>query len=332
MNSRKLGANLVLVLRSLKIIADVALWAAIIALLILFGLEFPHSRQQDSLWLVQRVRAWGDPALSEIATIFGWSWPTTDISLLPIGTAFVLLAAKQGWDTLLLWLIGSAPKQPPLQEKAQALSSSDSSMGISVSSTLIALAAVSEKAREKIQRRHARVASLLSGMKHRQCTFLAIDVVDAEKMREGMPPEVVTRSFSAYEEMLEEVFQLTHPWKEAWMPDGVMVCYLDARQALEAGQRVLKGLEALNAGRNELREPFRVRCGLNEGEVVIFEDSKLEKVADHVIDVAVHMQKRARPNSLWLSSKVYDHLEEKGGFHPVDTKVDELAVFEWRAA
>jgi class 3 adenylate cyclase len=110
-----------------------------------------------------------------------------------------------------------------------------------------------------------------------------------------------------------------------------MVCYLDVRHAVVAAQRVLKGLKALNTNLNELGQPFRLRCGLNEGDVIIFEDSRLEKVADHAIDVAGHMQKNARPNSLWLSSEVYDHLEEKSGFHPAHARVDGFEVLEWRA-
>jgi class 3 adenylate cyclase len=328
---KKFNAYLLLALGASKFIIDAALWVGIGGMLALFGLQFPHASKLDSLWLIQKLHAWGDPALAEVASKFGWAWPSNDISLLPIAGGFVLLAAKQGLDALMVWLTGFVQKRLPLPDEAEALSSSASSMGISVSSTLLALAAVSEKARVKIQRRHARVARLLREAKHRQCAFLSIDVVDAVEMKLGAAPETVTRSFNAYEEMLEGVFHLTGTWKEAWTPDGVMVCFLDVRHALEAAQRVLTGLKALNASRNELPHPFRVRCGLNEGEVVIFEDSKLEQVADHVIDVAGHMQKKARPNSLWLSSEVYDRLEEKSGFRPANARVDGLTVLEWRA-
>ena len=331
MDNKKHGAYLLLALGAIKFIADAALVVAIGVLLILFGLQFPHAPKLDSLWLIERLHAWGDPALAEVASKLGWAWPATGISFLPIGGGFVLLAAKQGLDALILWLTRLVQKRFPLPEETESLSSSTSSLGISVSSTLLALAAVSDKARVKIQRRHARVARLLDESKRRRCAFLSIDVVDAIEMKLGADPEKVTRGFNAYEEMLEEVFQLTGAWKEAWTPDGVMVCYLDVRHALDAAQRVLKGLKALNTNFHELPHPFRVRCGLNEGEVVIFEDSKLEKVADHVIDVAGHMQKNARLNSLWLSSEVYDRLEEKSGFHPADARVDGLTVLEWHA-
>jgi len=331
MDRKKFSAYLLLALGAIKLIADAAVWVAVGALLILFGLQFPHPAKLDSLWLIQRLHAWGNPALAQVASQFGWAWPSTRISLLPIGGGLVLLAAKQVFDALMLWLTGRVRKRLPLPDEEEALSTSASSMGISVPSTLLALAAVSEKARVKLQRRHARVERRLREAKRRRCAFLSIDVVDAEEMKLGVVPEKVAHGFNAYEEMLAEVFQLTSAWKVAWTTDGVMVCFLDVRHALDAAQRVLQGLKALNSGLDEFRQPFRVRCGLNEGEVVIFEDSKLEKVADHVIDVAGHMQKKARPNSLWLSSEVYDHLEEKSGFHPANARVDGLTVLEWRA-
>ncbi len=111
-----------------------------------------------------------------------------------------------------------------------------------------------------------------------------------------------------------------------------MVCYLDVHPAVDAAQRVLKGLEGFNHNLNELAHPFRACCGVNEGDVIIFEGSKLQKVADRVIDVAGHMQKNASPNSLWLSSEVYDRLEEKPGFHPANAQVDGFAVFEWNVS
>ncbi|HET7840726.1 MAG TPA: hypothetical protein VFM21_03935, partial [Terriglobia bacterium] len=173
--------------------------------------------------------------------------------------------------------------------------------------------------------------SRLAATKPRWCAFLSIGVVDAEAMKQGEDPEKITRSFGAYERMLEEIFRLTGAWKEAWTPDGVMVCYLDAYLAVDAAQRALKGLEDFNRDHNEIAQPFRVCCGLNEGNVVIFEDSKLQKVADRVIDVAGHMQKKARANSLWLSSEVYDRLEMKSGFYPAMAQVDGYTVLEWRA-
>jgi hypothetical protein len=329
--SKKTGAYLMLALAALKLILDAALVIGIAALLILFGLQFPHTARIDSFGLIQKLHLWGDPVLGAAASKFGWTWPATGISFLPIGGGFALLAVKIGWDAVMLRLTRLVQKRLPLPEKSLALSTSASSQGISVSSTLLALATVSDKAMAKIQRRYARVERQLAATKPRWCAFLSIGVVDAEAMKLGADSEKVARSFHAYEAMLEEIFHLTAAWKEAWTPEGVMVCYQDVGRALDAAQRVLKGLEEFNARRNELSRPFRVCCGINEGDVIIFEDSKLQKVADRVIDVAGHMQKRARPNTLWLSSEVHGRLQQKPGFHPARAQVDGFEVFEWSA-
>ena len=43
MDKKRVGAYLVLALGAIRLIADIALWAAIAALLVLFGLQFPHT-------------------------------------------------------------------------------------------------------------------------------------------------------------------------------------------------------------------------------------------------------------------------------------------------
>jgi len=110
----------------------------------------------------------------------------------------------------------------------------------------------------------------------------------------------------------------------------VMSCFLDRELGVAAAQQVLSSLGKFNADENQMRMPFEVRCGLNEGEVLIFDDSQLEKVADRTIDVAGHMQKFAAVNTLWLSADVYGKLEHKENFQPVESEVDGFAVFEWK--
>ena len=72
-----------------------------------------------------------------------------------------------------------------------------------------------------------------------------------------------------------------------------------------------------------------VRCGANEGEVVVFEDSNLEKLVDQVIDVAGHMQRSAIPDTLRLSADLYKVLDDSTGFQPTGETVDALATYEW---
>jgi class 3 adenylate cyclase len=329
MEQKKQSAYVLLALGIVRFVADVALVSAIGGLLVLFGLQFPHSPKLDTLWFIEKLRFGGDAVLSTISRQFGWTWPSGGISLLPVGMGFAVWVLKRAFDGLTNWTTGQIRKRLPLPDEALALSASASSMGISVSSTLLALAAVSDTAREKIQRRHARVARMLREVERRRCTFLSIDVVNPDEMKLDEDPDAVESSFRAYEVTVQEVLRLCSAWKEAWTPDGVMACFLDLGHGVEAAQRVLMGIGDLNAQRNRLKRPFRVRCGLNEGEVIIFEDSRLEKVADRVIDIAGHMQKRARPDTLWLSSGLAERLGDRYGFRPAGAQVDGLAVHEW---
>jgi hypothetical protein len=79
--SKKSGVYLLVALSTVKFMVDVALGAAIGALLLLFGLQFPHAAKIDSLWLVQELRSWGGPVLAEAASGFGRTWSCSGISL-----------------------------------------------------------------------------------------------------------------------------------------------------------------------------------------------------------------------------------------------------------
>jgi len=193
------------------------------------------------------------------------------------------------------------------------------------------LTADSEEAREELLRRHREIEQALNEAKRKRCTFLSIDVVGSTQMKEGESDIDITATFKAYEELLKRTFLLNRAWKQAWTPDGVMICFLDRDRALASGKTILEKLEPFNARDNKLKTPFQVRCGMNEGEVAIFEDTNLEKVVDHVIDVAGHMQKHAGPDTLWLSEELYNSLDDRSGFGPADMQVDGFTVYEWKA-
>jgi hypothetical protein len=55
----------------------------------------------------------------------------------------------------------------------------------------------------------------------------------------------------------------------------------------------------------------------------------LEKVADHVIDVAGHMQKHGRENTIWVPTELHNGLSNKAGFRPLEVEVDGYKVCEW---
>ncbi len=312
-------------LRTVQFVVDMAFIAVILSFLFLFGLQFPHSTKLDTYWVVMQLRRWGNPVIAGPASWFGWAWPAGSISFLPLPFALISWGIKMGVDNIFLRInklvsrVGRVSRSEASGAGLAGLPGFDS----------VEVAADSEQAREHLLKRYRDIEKALKASKRKQCTFLSVDVVGSTEMKIGEAQTQIAASFQAYEEMLRKIFDQYGAWKQAWTPDGVMVCFLDAALAIGAAQRILLSLKKFNESENKMRTPFRVRCGLNEGEVAIYEDSKLEKIADHAIDVAGHMQKHGRPGTLWLPAEVYDTLADKTGLKIIDAVVDGHPVYEW---
>ncbi len=313
-------------LRTVRFVLDMGLILAILSFLILFGLQFNHSPKIDSHWVIMQIRRWGHPVIAQPASWFGLIWPASpgSISFLPLPFALAAWGVKMGVDALFLktsrWL--SKPAR-----LAHAEASGSALVGLPGFEPELTVDSAQD--RDEQLKRYRAIEKALKAAKRKECTFLAVDVVGSTEMKVGEANTQIQASFQAYEEMLRKIFDQYGAWKQAWTPDGVMVCFLDHSLAVGSAQRILLSLKKFNEVENQLRIPFRVRCGLNEGEVAIYEDDRLEKIADHAIDVAGHMQKHGRPNALWLPAEVFDSLEDKAGFKIVDAVVDGHPVYEW---
>ena len=191
------------------------------------------------------------------------------------------------------------------------------------------LSADTERDREILLRRFRDIEKAIKTAARKPCTFLSIDVVGSTTMKKGERASAIAASFQAYEDMVRHIMSEYSVWKDTWTPDGVMACFLDRDLAVAAGQSILKALEYFNDHENHLRTRIQVRAGVNEGEVSIFEDTQLEKVADHAIDVAGHMQKHASEDGLQISDVVYNQLKDQSGFRSTGRNVDGFPTYEW---
>jgi class 3 adenylate cyclase len=291
--------------------------------LALFGLQFSPSPQWDRLWLVVQLRAFADPLLASLATLVRTRWPEPDsISYFPLGLAVGGWLVKRASCAALLPIVTALRPTEPEGKKLRR-------SGVFVEDEAGNLAVDSEESRESLLRRYRAIDSALKTTKRKRCAFLSIDVAGSTRMKENEEELPVSITFRAYMNMLEEVFHEHNAWKEAWTPDGVMVCFPQLEMAVRAAQTVLQRLRTFNRSENLLKTRISVRCGVNEGRVPIFEDSKLEKLAHQVIDLTGHMQKYANPNTLWLSDEVWRQLKDRSGFMPTDRKVDGYKVFQW---
>lgn len=290
-----------------------------------FALQFPHPEKWDGTWAVLQVHSWTDPILGTVASWVGTEWGhPTSTSFLPLGLVLLVGIVKISMTA------GLAPALRALRPAANRTKKSGAGE-MAVDEAGMAAPVDSERSREQLLKRYREIEGALKSVERKRCSFLSIDIAGSTKMKENEQAMAIDVTFQAYMNMLDDIFQRYGAWKSAWTPDGVMVCFLHVDVAVAAAQSVLRRLRQFNRTENLLKSRISVRCGLDVGELSIFEDTKLEKIAHPALDVTGQMQKHASLDTLWLSAKVYEHLDDKAGFKPAAKEVDGLQAYEWSA-
>lgn len=194
--------------------------------------------------------------------------------------------------------------------------------------TLEELKNARRKDRERLLREYADAKKQLDAM-GRDLAFLAIDVVDSTGMKQGEEPAIIEHDFREYKRYVERIFTSHGCLKAAWTPDGVMSCFTSVDAAVRAARGIITGLETFNRDVKSVRQDFRVRCGVNSGFVYYDDALALEEMSDRVIDIAGHMQKHAKPNSVCVAKPAIEPLNDRVGFEPSGRVVDGYEVYEW---
>ena len=163
----------------------------------------------------------------------------------------------------------------------------------------------------------------------RDLAFLSVDVVDSTGMKEREEPAIVEHDFREYKRFVERIFASHGCLRAAWTPDGVMSCFTSVDAAARAAREIIMGLERFNREVKSIRREFSVRCGVNSGFVYYDGSVPLEEISDRVIDIAGHMQKHARPNSVCVAKPAIEPLNDRIGFEPSGRVVDGYEVYEW---
>jgi class 3 adenylate cyclase len=310
----------------LRLATNVVGYALVFGYAAIMFFEFAHSPHIENSRLMLEVTRLLSPSIQMVSSWFGWSWPHHGgVNIVPL----ILAAAAFVGRTFLSGTVANVSSDIKSRWKRVPVGAAASSQH---AAALEIRGAETEKERAALLKRYRELEDALKGSARKRCSFLSIDVVGSTQMKIGETPTAIAATFQAYEEMVKQAFEAHGIWKSTWTPDGVMGCFLDRELAVRAAQKVLSSLEGFNVTHNRLQSPFKVRCGLNEGEVIIFDDSQLEKVSDRAIDIAGHMQKYAPENTLQLSEAVYSSLQAKLGFRLTETAVDELVTYEWTYA
>jgi len=297
---------------SLQRIVNILLTLLILGSLALFGVGYLHVPAFQRSWPVELLRRYGDPIAGHLASLFHLPGLT---AYMPLAMAVILYLVIFVSDQL-FGMLNNGLRSMRMQRPRKAAPAGTVHVD-------------SEKARGELYKEYRKIEQTLKEARRKRCTFLSVDVVGSTVMKTGETEIGITSTFRAYEELLKRTFKATRAWKESWTPDGVMICYLSRDDAVEAAQTILEKLLVFNQRDNALKTRFEVRCGINEGDVVVFEDSDVEKLVEHVIDVAGHMQKHAKPGTLRLSNEVYEVLEDTTGFRATGEEVDGYQTYEW---
>lgn len=166
----------------------------------------------------------------------------------------------------------------------------------------------------------------------RDLSFLSVDIVGSTRMKESEEQAAIQHDFHAYRQLVERVFKQRNVLKATWTPDGVMACFDNINDAVQAGKDIITELGSFNKSVKLMRTDFSVRCGVNSGRVYFDENMPLEAMSDRAIDVAGHMQKYAQPNTIAISRTIAEPLSNVEGFSPTETVVDGYEVFSWSPA
>ncbi|MFA6318591.1 MAG: hypothetical protein WC943_14375 [Elusimicrobiota bacterium] len=164
----------------------------------------------------------------------------------------------------------------------------------------------------------------------RSLAFLSIDVVDPIAMKRDEDPSVAERDFKRYKTLVDGILKESGAFKTAWTPDGVMICFVETRQAVLAGQRIVRAIPKFNREVKTLRADFAVRAGINAGDLLTHDSIPMEEMADRTIDIAGHMMKHGAPNAVSISEHAIKPLLEEFPFTPAGRQVDGCPVYEWR--
>lgn len=165
----------------------------------------------------------------------------------------------------------------------------------------------------------------------RDLAFLSIDVVDSTGMKEGEDVYVVSNDFIEYRNFVETRINANNCIKSTWTPDGLMACFGNLEDAVNAAQIILSELPTFNANKGMKRD-FLLRCGINVGHVFFDDTLPLEQISDRAIDIAGHMQKHAEPNTIFIAKQIIKPVDIMKGFNKTDRHVDGLDAYRWDPA
>lgn len=133
-------------------------------------------------------------------------------------------------------------------------------------------------------------------------TFLSLDIAGSTRMKELADPLSIEFTFTEYQNFVEMATRRFGGRVHSTAGDGVICAFEHPQQAFGAAKFILAGLVELNALRNKIGVPIRLRAGIHTGKVVAPPGQDVTKISfAHVIDVASHLQEASPVGGIAVS-------------------------------
>jgi tRNA A-37 threonylcarbamoyl transferase component Bud32/class 3 adenylate cyclase len=318
-----------LIVLGLRFLATLSM-LSIVLLLIPLGL--PYVENADSYAWVRTIKEHDAQVIGWLKAIIPTKVAGYDIArFVLMALAFTLSGFLENVASFLSKKFAELDMRRRFDEFRQTVGLSDKSKALApIKKKLDSLKPGDTKSREELIRLMIETKRQLDSMT-RNCAFLSIDVVGSTAMKVGEDKAFIEHDFKEYKKLVEAAINAENMLKAAWTPDGVMICFGTVEEAIRAAQEILVGLEKFNRETKTVKTQFRIRCGINAGQVHYDKATPMEEMSDRVIDVAGHMQKYAAPDTIYIAREIVENSAQKHGFVPANEEVDGFDVFKWKA-
>ena len=153
----------------------------------------------------------------------------------------------------------------------------------------------------------------------RELTVLYLDVVAFTSFSERNAPDVVAMMLNELFSVCEVITRECHGDIDKFIGDAIMAVFIDANDAVAAGQKVLSAVSRLNETRRERGlEGIQIRIGINSGSVIQGEigtsSRKDVTVIGDVVNTASRIESVTEPMQMGISEAAYARLREPGLF------------------
>jgi len=149
----------------------------------------------------------------------------------------------------------------------------------------------------------------------RELTVLYLDVVGFTSFSERNSPEAVATMLNELFGVCEVITRECHGDIDKFIGDAIMAVFIDANDAVTAGQKVLSAVLRLNETRRERGlEGVRIRIGVNSGSVIQGEigtsSRKDVTVIGDVVNTASRIESATDPMRMGISEATYARLRD----------------------